>query len=101
MQSELKMLEFAARLSLLEKMVGDLMLTNIYHAAEPMQEFERVRQLTAMSLVQVTAPPGTTAEDADVALAVQTKMIEFAERFFDQLRDELENALKKYPGHDL
>ena len=97
MQSDLKMLEFAARLGLLEKLVSDILLRGIYESPDSLAALETTRQTTAMSLVQCTVPPGTTAEDADIAMEVQTKLIEFAERFFDTLKHDLVTVLEKYP----
>ena len=78
--------------------MSNLLLDRACYFPAPYRLVDDVREKTISALRQGSVQEGA---DVETAMQVQTLMIEYAERFFDRLRDELKNALKKYPGHDL
>lgn len=97
MQSDLKMQEFAARLSLLETLTRNLLLDRAYYFPAPYRFVDDVREKTISSLRQTSVPEGA---DIDTAMRVQTLMIEYAEQYFESLCAELQIAIEERKGEN-
>lgn len=69
----------------------------VLNCSEIRQAIEDIDQQLDLFNDRARAMTGATTEAVNTTMAVQTKVIEFAERHFDRIRDNLVTTLDKYP----
>lgn len=78
--------DYAARLSLLQCLIEEIIVAAYTHSANPKKDLEMVRA-RVMDVIKfnMTVPPGTSREQLDTASDVGTRTAAYAERFFDRV----------------
>lgn len=84
------MRRLAARLTFLEQVVQDVVLTTVMDSPDPDARLAALRAKT-MDKVRhaLRVPPGTSDEGVEIALGVQAEMFVYGEDYFDALRHNL------------